>query len=279
MHRFGEQLEYRIDRRQVAWLCLGVLCWTILAFLLGMMAAERGSVKKNLMALGWWDTPDKNILALPLRVQSGGSGSVAFTFEKAPQTPTSPSHRKEAEKKTKAPLPKQPELRKEPISPRSPFRQDLIPPRSQSQEPVPPVRVSPETDSMESNILEEARAFRLKLRAEKSAQSQTEKAHKMQTKQVDQSVTSSRSACSGSVASATARYYGVSVQNPGDIVSMRRQRAALKQAGYPAKIKRGANGRFYMVVGRFASVAQAQRCVERLGRVERLVGKVMVFDP
>lgn len=300
MYRFGEQIEYRIDRRQMIWLFLGGLCWTILAFLLGMMAAERGSVRKNLMALGWWETPEQNILTAPNKVRQGTNGGVGFTF--APSVPGKPTKkiRGESEPKTDlredvpertVPVPrvgsspgegagttqnqgvanKQTRVdaaRKTPSEARhTEATQDQHKASKVDQQVQSPVKSRGilAKDSTESSILAEAKAFRMQVQRTPTAVAQTHRD------------------CEDGASSATATsYYGVVVKTPIDIVSMRRWRKLLKQAGYGVKIKklRVKNREdLFVVVGRFATRNQGQQCLQHLTRTRNLSGKVVQVHP
>jgi hypothetical protein len=58
MHRFGDQIEFRVDRRYVLLFFMGAVCWTLVTFLFGMLVASNGKQRlgeKGLMTLGWLD--------------------------------------------------------------------------------------------------------------------------------------------------------------------------------------------------------------------------------
>lgn len=82
MHRFGDQIELRVDRRHVLLFCLGGVFWTLVAFFMGMFVAGEGRQRfseKGLVALGWLDAQ-----AVKRKQEANAPSSVGFSFATRP---------------------------------------------------------------------------------------------------------------------------------------------------------------------------------------------------
>lgn len=80
MHRFGDQIELRMDRRHILLFFLGAVLWTITTFFIGMFAAGQGHTRlaeKGLNTIGWLD---KHAQERNAALFSGKKQPVRFSF-------------------------------------------------------------------------------------------------------------------------------------------------------------------------------------------------------
>ncbi len=281
MHRFGEQIEFRIDRRQIFLLFLGGLFWTLLSFFLGMMAAQQGSVKKHLVALGWWDEP-----ATRQPQKAGfepGRGQVSFVVAN-PEGPKKKAskvseEKKPAKRKAAAVPPVQrlrsledvdankPERRSKPALRPQPVQDD--PPEDRGSYQKPPKRNVARASKAAYNVaehntlslLEQARAFRRA--SEKKAQPSS----------------AVKRICGNQLKPEQGRF-AIVVGTKPSLREIRRWRRRLGQRGYFSRIKRvrlKGKRRFRLVMGRFRNQTQAHHCMDLFRRQYKLPGSVMAL--
>ncbi|TNE49145.1 MAG: hypothetical protein EP343_12755 [Deltaproteobacteria bacterium] len=281
MHRFGEQIEFRIDRRQIFLLFLGGLFWTLLSFFLGMMAAQQGSVKKHLVALGWWDEP-----ASRQPQKSGlepGRAQVSFVINNRGGSQKKPSDRSEEKKpkqrKAASPPPVQrlrslddkgeskPQKRPKPARRRQPVQDD--PPEDRGSYQKPPKRNVARASKAAYNVaehntlslLEQARAFR---RANEKKAKPSSAVNRI---------------CGNQLKPEQGRF-AIVVGTKPSLRDIRRWRRRLGQQGYFSRIKRvrlKGKRRFRLVMGRFRNQTQAHHCMDLFRQHYKLPGSVMAL--
>lgn len=292
MHRFGEQIEFRIDRRQIFLLFLGGLFWTLLSFFLGMMAAQRGSVRKHLVALGWLDTSTPTQRRKPSL--GNGRASVSFVMPnhaasrsnaKGDGLSKDDGSKRDSSKRNsnkppvkrlkplgrgKAPvLRAQPKRRPKPVQRVRPERRE--PPKSRGHIQQPRRRNVARASKAAYNIaqhntvslLAEARAYR-----------------KAEEGQGGSSLKVSKRLCGRQIQPERGRY-AIVVKTKTSLRSIRRWRTRLGRRGYFARVKRvrlKRRRRFRLVVGRFVSRSQARRCVSLFQRQYKLPGTIMALS-
>lgn len=282
MHRFGEQIEFRIDRRQILLLFLAGLFWTMLAFFLGMMAAGPGQVQKNLSALGWWEHQPKLPGSMRTRVRSG-DGAVVF-YSKRPKARRSLVRRRRARGKAPVARPQLVRVAPPPVRRLRRLRKRrpaVRPVRSRDRKPservrrprprvkfvkraIPP-RYRMAQNSMTSSVLRDAQRF-----LKGSGGSRGSKARQKSRK----AASKVHRSCQVRVSERRGRY-AILVRSLSDLRVQRRLRLRLRKRGYAVRIVRR-GGKFRLELGRYARYSKARRCLRSLRRVHRSVKVVSI---
>ncbi|MCB9643668.1 MAG: SPOR domain-containing protein [Myxococcales bacterium] len=256
MFQFGNQVEFRVDRRHLLFLAMGAILWTFLTFFLGLWAAsEQGKqpIKRGLRLLGWLDRQRAEDPLLPSlassQVTPPHKETIRFTKpHKMPSVYPRPQKArvvppaKRAKDRPKAAKP--PKDRAKAAKP--PRRQASLPPQIRPEQPTPERPNPPEVRkvSQDKRIAQEKKQRLLKYR----------------------------------MAPWNRARYALQLRFSSDFKTLRRLQKRFSKKGYPAPMLTREVFRkkryFRLTLGAFRSRQQAQSYLRLFQQVERTTATI-----